>query len=274
MKQLLVGEPDADGVILIEGGDYRHLARSRRVRLGDELTVAPGGGETRRARVIAIDGRRLRALCLPSDTTDDNDAVPDTKTPMPETGLPSLILFQALPKCAKMDLIVRQAAECAVAEIVPFVSDYSVAKGAAEKTERWRRIVKEARQQSGSNIDTKIHEVCGRAEALSYWKERQQQIRYSAAVLFYEVPCSEAAAPLEKNGLHRYLYGEPDLVAFAIGPEGGFSAGEAREFVDVGFRCVTMGQSILRTETAAVYAAAACRIILMERSLWTLKMES
>jgi 16S rRNA (uracil1498-N3)-methyltransferase len=58
-------------------------------------------------------------------------------------------------------------------------------------------------------------------------------------------------------------------VAIAVGPEGGFSPEVAARFGEEGFKPVSMGNTVLRAETAAVYAAAAIRIILLERESWS-----
>jgi 16S rRNA (uracil1498-N3)-methyltransferase len=60
------------------------------------------------------------------------------------------------------------------------------------------------------------------------------------------------------------------MVVLAVGPEGGFSPEEVSRFLAAGFKPLVIGNTILRTETAALYAAAAVRIILLERTAWTL----
>jgi 16S rRNA (uracil1498-N3)-methyltransferase len=75
--------------------------------------------------------------------------------------------------------------------------------------------------------------------------------------------------PLEKGTFHSYLVKKPDFVVLAVGPEGGFSTGELTRFLNAGFRPLVMGNTILRTETAAVCGIAAIRIILLESEAWT-----
>jgi 16S rRNA (uracil1498-N3)-methyltransferase len=60
----------------------------------------------------------------------------------------------------------------------------------------------------------------------------------------------------------------PGFVALAVGPEGGFSPREVSLFMAAGFRPLLMGNTILRTETAALYGTAAIRIILLESKAW------
>jgi 16S rRNA (uracil1498-N3)-methyltransferase len=163
-----------------------------------------------------------------------------------------------------MDLIVRQAAEGEIAEIVPFVSEFSIAKTSTDgqRFSRWERIIKEARQQSGSKTPTSISRPLSIEELFVYW----EKIRVTGALglLFHH-------QGLEQNSLHSYLNNVPQIVALAVGPEGGFSGKEVSLFLENGFQPMTIGDTILRTETAALYFAAAIRILLLERNSWQLK---
>jgi 16S rRNA (uracil1498-N3)-methyltransferase len=129
--------------------------------------------------------------------------------------------------------------------------------------ERWRRIIKEARQQSGSSVATEIAAPCTVEALLDYWETLKGRGRRSLGIIFHQ-------DPLAQGGFHDYLNDNPDLVVLAIGPEGGFSPEEVAEFLAAGFKPLVIGNTILRTETAALYAAAAVRIILLEKTAWTL----
>jgi 16S rRNA (uracil1498-N3)-methyltransferase len=175
--------------------------------------------------------------------------------------IPPIILFQALPKSDKMDLIVRQAAESGITEIVPFVSEFSVAKANAggQKFLRWERIIKEARQQSGSRIETALSQPLTTDGLFDYWNELKKE--GALGFLFHHLG-------LEQKSLHGYLSNNPKIVALAIGPEGGFSDKEVFCFLEHGFKPLTLGNTVLRTETAALYCTAAVRILLLERNSW------
>jgi 16S rRNA (uracil1498-N3)-methyltransferase len=166
-----------------------------------------------------------------------------------------------------MDCIARQAAESGVSELLPFVSEFSVPKPRAgdgnAKLNRWRRIIREARQQSGSPVETLIRAPADFGEILAWWEGLKNTRPRAVGILFHQVP-------LENGSLHGYLEGRPDPLVLAIGPEGGFSRGEAEAFMTEGFRPVSIGNSVLRVETAALYGTAAAAIILLERDSWTL----
>jgi 16S rRNA (uracil1498-N3)-methyltransferase len=186
---------------------------------------------------------------------------------------PLIVLYQGLPRGSRMDLIVRQAAEGALAEIVPFESEYSALKAgvlSGERRERWERIIREARQQSGSPVATALRPLRGMEELLDHWEEARKRHPGAVGLLFHQEPLPPAGA-LEQSGFHGYLGGNPGFVALAVGPEGGFSPEEVSRFLAAGFKALTMGNTILRTETAALYAAAVTRMLLLESQAWTLK---
>jgi 16S rRNA (uracil1498-N3)-methyltransferase len=162
-----------------------------------------------------------------------------------------------------MDLIIRQAAEGGVSEVVPFTSAYSVPRpdGSGGRLERWRRIIREARQQSGSAVDTAVREPVTFDALLGYWEALRLKYERPRALILHQ-------APLEKGSFHEYLDKRPDLVVLAVGPEGGFSPEEVSRVTALDFKPLTMGDTVLRTETAALYAQAAIRIILLESASW------
>jgi 16S rRNA (uracil1498-N3)-methyltransferase len=215
------------------------------------------GGKTTSVRILSTVDNILIGECLGLD--------PEEKASPNGPPLPPIALFQGLPKGAKMDLIGRQAAEGGISVVVPFESEYSTAKqgkDSKEKIKRWERIIKEARQQSGSAIETKILPTCTFDALLQYWKSLKNKYPSPLGIMLHQ----EA---LDKGTLHGYLDTRPDFVAMAVGPEGGFSPGEVSRFLAAGFRPMVLGSTILRTETAALYGAAAIRITLLESEAWT-----
>ena len=261
---ILPSPPDDRGLIRLAGKDFHYLARVRRLREGAVFDAALPDGSAVRVLALSLADNCLTGECLPDELID-------------ETALPPIILFQAMPKGAKLDLIVRQAVEGGITEIRPFVSAWSVprisgetspGKGgdASRRAERWRRIIREARQQSGSFTATEIAAPCTVEELLEYWETLKSRHTRPRGIILHP----QSGGPLVKGAFHSYLYGNPDLVVLAVGPEGGFSPGEVSRFAAAGFKPLVIGNTILRTETASLYAAAAVRVILLENAAWTL----
>ena len=187
MRQFIVENKQIrDGLIQLEGKDYRYLRQVLRVRAGDMISVRLPDGSLNNATVAKIDeaGRRITLqLCAGTGETitrgvqaaelsgvtgaDGSDAS--------GMGGVEYWLFQFLPRPQKFEQIVRQATECGVSVIVPVTGEYTE-KSSAEallgsKKERLERIIKEARQQSGSPVDTKVLEPVSLDKAIEMWKD-------------------------------------------------------------------------------------------------------
>jgi 16S rRNA (uracil1498-N3)-methyltransferase len=273
LKQfILKNMPDKDNIVRLEGNDYRYLVRVRRLAVGELFPALLPDGAEKFVQITSINNNVLTGICT---SFPNNENLQENAE-----SIPPIILFQALPKGDKMDLIVRQAAEGGVSEVVPFVSEFSVAKTAGQKFIRWERIIKEARQQSGSKTATALHRLLTIDELFDYW-QKLKKMPHTLGLLFHHTasPENSCAGGLEQNSLHGYLYNNPETlssspVILTIGPEGGFSQKEAAFFIDKGFLPFTIGDTVLRTETAALYFTAAVRILLLERNSWELKHQS
>jgi len=257
VKQFILNkEPDKNGIVQLDGKDYRYLIRVRRLAIGEFFPVILPNGKETQIQITSITNNVLTGKCsIPNDSAEDTGGI-----------FPPIILFQALPKGDKMDLIVRQATESGITEIVPFVSEFSIAKTRADgvKFSRWERIIKEARQQSGSRTETTLCHLMGINELFEYWGKIKE--KKTLGLLFHH-----CQGGLEQKSLHGYLNSNPEAVVLAIGPEGGFSEMEVSVFLENGFWPITIGNTVLRTETAALYCAAAIRVILLEKNTWELK---
>ncbi|MDR0447922.1 MAG: 16S rRNA (uracil(1498)-N(3))-methyltransferase [Treponema sp.] len=244
--------PSPEGMIRLYEDDYHYLVRVKRLEAGMRFDAILPGGKESQIHILSTADNILIGECM-----GEMEKMPST--------LPPIALFQGFPKGSKMDLIVRQAAEGGVSIVAPFVSEFSTVKlkkDYGEKVKRWERIVREARQQSGSEIKTEILPPMSFDSLLEYWESLKKEYQRPLGILFHQ-------APLEKGTFHDYLNNYPDFVALAVGPEGGFSRQEVSRFLSVGWKPMVMGNTVLRTETAALYGTAAIRIILLESEAWT-----
>jgi 16S rRNA (uracil1498-N3)-methyltransferase len=170
---------------------------------------------------------------------------------LPCPGVPRVWLVQGLARGEKMDLVVRQATELGVERILPFASERSVVRldvrKATERTERWRRIAAEAAKQSQQVRVPRVAElvdVAGLPVSLS---------ACALALLAWE---DAAEAPSIGVAVADARVHAADAVAVIVGPEGGFTSPEAALLVAHGARIVSLGPTVLRTETAGVVAPA------------------
>lgn len=276
MRQFIVEKgKEKNGLIQLDGKDYRYLRQVLRVRAGDMISVRLPSGDLKNATVAAIDESARRVtLQICADTgrsiTRGVQAgeVEDGGVAGSGNGaaLVEYWLFQFLPRPQKFELIVRQATECGVAVIVPVVGDFSEKSSAqalqGSKKERLDRIIKEARQQSGSPVDTKVLEPVSLEKAIELWNEACGETREFdklnhpvAFVLSERDDCSgNLRATVQKAGGIEKI----KKAAIAVGSEGGISPEEVKLLEEKGlFVPVHFAVNILRCETAALYGIAA-----------------
>lgn len=265
--------PDRNGLVQVSGAGFHYLIHVRRLKQGDRFKafLPRGEGEFPAGASVLVElvstGAGTLTVALAGAATGEQPAGTSG-------NLPPILLFQALPKGPKMDLIVRQAAEGALSEVVPFVSERSAITrntrpGAGERPQRWERIIREALQQSGSPVFTSLHPVLDWEGLCAYWNMIRSAHPLALGIFLHQDPVETGDTPLAEANLHRYLSTVPELLVLAVGPEGGFSPDEVSRFVKTGFKPLKIGNTVLRVETAALYGAAAARVILLENSSWT-----
>ena len=261
MRQLVLPGDVGDSSILdLDRKTSHYLSRVLRMSPGDEFDGIDGKGNRFHCALSGSHDGIVRISLAPA-----KQSIAILESRAPES--PRLALIQALPKAQKMDLIVRQAAEMGVEAIVPLETKHCVSRefsDADKKAKRERRIkiVKEAEQQSGSGVHTKVLPTASLETLGKVLKEIGFPPTESLYLLCHEM--EQTGAP----DLHGYLAPRFGGVAILVGPEGGFAPDETIFFMNMGFKPVHFAGTILRTETAAAYALAAVRTILMERNSW------
>ncbi len=267
MRQFIVEKNQIkNGLIQLEGKDYRYFRQVLRVRAGDMVSVRLPDGSLSNATVAKIDetSRSLTLqLCADTGKTITRGVQAEELTGGAVSANGALMveywLFQFLPRPQKFEQIVRQATECGVSVIVPVTGEYTE-KSSAEallgsKKERLERIIKEARQQSGSPVDTKVLEPVSLDKAIEMWKDGSDSAESVAFVLSERDDCSgNLRAGVQKaGGLEKIK-----RAAIAVGSEGGISPEEVKLLEEKGlFLPVHFAVNILRCETAALYGIAA-----------------
>ena len=275
MRQLIIEDRQIHkGLIQLEGKDYRYLRQVLRVRAGDMISVRLADGSLNNATVAKIDEDKRRItlqLCAATDkgAGEQTDKSITRGVQASKAGGSTKIeywLFQFLPRPQKFELIVRQATECGVAVIVPVIGEYTEKSSAqaisGAKRERLERIIKEARQQSGSPVDTKVLEPVSLEKAIELWNEACGAAGVENAdgtsvgfVLSERDDCSgNLRATVQKAGGIEKI----KKAAIAVGSEGGISPEEVKLLEEKGlFVPVHFAVNILRCETAALYGIAA-----------------
>lgn len=221
----------------ILGADAAHIAKSLRMKVGEELTVCDTEGFDYRCRISGVSPDRIALEII--------EKLPNATEPSVKA-----VLFLCMLKGDGNDLVIRQAVEMGVSEIYPVVSARCVSrpcdKAAKGKTERWQKIANEAAGQSGRGILPEVHEPISFAECLKTGEKLDN------AVIFYEGGGIPVSSVKVKGG---------ESVGLLIGPEGGFDAAEVEKAKQSGFAVATLGPRILRAVTAPLAALGAVMLL-------------
>lgn len=153
-----------------------------------------------------------------------------------------LTIAVALPKGDRQKWLVEKCTELGVHQILPLDVERSVAKPQPQVVERLQRQVIEASKQCRRNFLMEITEPYGWSDFLEYSRTLINTQRWIAH------PGGEPISALSQSSAAEILV--------AIGPEGGFSDSEVVAAMDAGFLSLSLGERILRIETAAVAVAA------------------
>ena len=223
---------------VLSGPEFHHLHHVLRLQIGDNVVLRDEQSTEYHGTIVRIS----------SDTAAINLTA---STPFPHSSF-SLTLALGLLKGQKMDLVIEKTTELGVQTIIPFVSTSTIAtippERQADRLARWQRIAQSAAKQSGSPLPH-INASCSFAQLL-------------------------ADIPLTANSLLFYENAHPDtLKAFAdthpalssvwivVGSEGGFTLEEVQQAQKAGCTTVSLGQSILRAETASIATVTLCQYL-------------
>lgn len=218
------------GRALIEGDDAHHLTRVLRVETGQTYEIS----DNENVYLAQIDAARKDLV-----TFAILHRIESEEPALRVTLLASLIRFE------RLELLIEKATELGVERIVPVQADRSergLDQAAVKRRHRWIRIAREASEQSRRARLTDI------APAAKF----NQAVKDSAAHRFYleeeKAPSILRALPADRT--------HGDQLGLLVGPEGGWTARERAAMLDNGWKPVSLGRTILKTETAALAAIA------------------
>ena len=238
MPRFFVGEENIrDGLITVVGSDAFHIARSLRMAVGDALTVSDGRGTEYLCELVRI--RDEECECRIKDKRQALTEPPVTVT-----------LYMAYPKGDKLETVVQKAVELGASKIVPFEASRCIKKPKAEKTdrqtERLLRIAHEAAKQCGRARLPEVTAPVSFAEMLA-------EARGAELGLF----CYEGERVTSLKGALEAEGTNVRSISVIVGCEGGFSPEEAELCREAGLVSVSLGNRILRCETAPSYVLSA-----------------
>ncbi len=141
-----------------------------------------------------------------------------------------------------MDFVVEKGTELGASAFLPFYCERSVGRAiGVEKLARWRRLARSAAQQSGRRDVPQIR------APVTFGALLEEFERYDAVLFAWEL-----AAPVPLCERLRGALPAQGHVLVVVGPEGGFTHEEAEQAAQHGAKLLSLGQRILRTDTAAM----------------------
>lgn len=211
---------------IVEGEEAYHLSVVLRLKEGDEVELlTPQGIWIGRIESLSRDKVKVSLI-----------GRKEIK-PLPFES----ILFQGVTKGRRIDWLVQKAAELGCKAFYPMITRYTVLQDVGdEKLKRWRKISQEASKQCGRPDVMEVKEPIGFDDA----------IRLSQEIGGLKIAPCLRGEPLPLREVLLKERGE--RVIFFIGPEGGFSPQEVSSLISSGFKTVTLGPYILKSETASL----------------------
>lgn len=210
----------------ITGDHANHLSRVLRAHVGQEFDIV-AEGVVRLGRIV--------------DIADDSVQF-ELGGELPAAASTNLTLLLAIFKFDRLEWAIEKCTELGVSGIIPVIArrtDSHLAAAAEKRVERWRRIARDAAEQSRRVSPPEISTPLKFKDAL-------------AACHGFRIVLSELET---ETSLRDMRSSEPtDDVSLAIGPEGGWTEDELKFFIESGWISASLGPTILRAETAAIAA--------------------
>jgi 16S rRNA (uracil1498-N3)-methyltransferase len=209
------------------GPNANHLFRVLRVKVGQEFDVA-ADGVLRSAKVIFASHEQVEF---------------ELRAEVESATLPHITVYLSIFKFDRMEWALEKLAELGVGRIVPMIAQRTeehLAKAAAKRVERWRKIAREASQQARRVAPPEIADPLALKNAIAGVEGSRIVLSESENQISLKTALSKCPPPL----------------ALAFGPEGGWSAAELELFNAGDWKPASLGRTILRAETAMIAAAA------------------
>ena len=226
------------GAVALDSGQAHHARQVLRLPDGAAVEVFDDAGNTA-AGILGY--------------PDDSQAVVVIASIQPprKSGV-SWSIASAVPKAERADWLVEKLSELGAARWIPLAAERSVAlPSGTGKRQRWERIATESAKQSRRAGVMTINQLTPLAEAIAA-VGNQSPGYISGASIGWVLSTGQDGQPISTL----ITQSPPAELTLFIGPEGGWTESELRQFSAAGIVAVRLGSTILRVETAAVAAAA------------------
>lgn len=230
--------------------ELAHHLRVRRIQVGEFFPIFDGKGQIAQAKLLALSNKAGEA--------ELSDIRLDTHRESPY----AITLAQGLAGGDKMDWIVEKAIETGAQVIAPLQCERSVIKltrsSDAERAQKrllhWQGIVQAACEQCDRTVLATVEAV----QTFESYLQKPEKAKLKLLL-----------SPDTDKSLYSVLINTPPQdIVLMIGPEGGHSPEEEAQAQAAGYQIVSLGDRVLRTETAGIVAITAVH------SIWSPEMQN
>jgi 16S rRNA (uracil1498-N3)-methyltransferase len=229
--------PDEKKEVVLSGNEARHATGARRLEVGSRVCLFDGNGLVAVARIQALGNRGRNPVLLLEELV---------RQPRPQV---EWHLASALPKGDRLGVMLDMLTQLGISSFTPLHCEYSVVKASEKSLARFRRIVIESCKQSRRAFVPEIRPALTPLELVNECQDK----------VWFAHPGGNSPVQLTQ------ATGNPASLTMMIGPEGGFSEQEVDLMQDRGAGMVSLGEAILRTETAAVALLAYAALAIGQR---------
>ena len=213
-----------DNTIILTDEEHNHLSRVLRLPVGAEVECFADGDYLYNCEITSITKQSTTLNIL-------------STYKCPANPKEDVTLFQALPKGEKLELIIQKTSELGISEIITFTSNFTIAKSNDNKLPRLEKIAVSSAKQCGRTRLVKLSPTIT-------FKQMLERLKEYDIIIF----ANETEDKLNLNN----IVSKGKKIALVVGSEGGFSQEEIEKIKDIGAKSISLGNRILRAETAAI----------------------
>lgn len=222
--------------VTITGDDHLHLSKSLRMKISE--------------KIVACDGK-IEYNCIVKEITKSETICEIlAKNPIISEASVEVFVYVSATKGDKLELVTQKITELGANSITVFNSNRSIVKfddkSAHKRRERLQKIATEASKQSGRGKILQVNEF------LSFKNMAKDALEKELAIVLYENEKNTSLKEIISNSKF-------EKIAVIVGPEGGFDESEIKYLTENNIQVATLGNRILRAETAPI--ACVCAIM-------------
>lgn len=227
---------DQDGILKLSDSISRQLIYVLRCKVNDQAVIFDGSGFDYKVKIVNITNKICSVKFLEKISLDTDNKI-------------KITIFISLIKQNRFEVALQKCTELGVFAFVPFYSSRSIfqldktsSSVGNNKISRWKSIIQEASEQ------------CGRPDIPRFFDPVSYEIACKKSQDCFSIILWENEEKIKLKSVLQNLKGSDHSINIFVGPEGGFSSDEIKLANSIGIKSASLGDLILRSETAAISA--------------------